>query len=117
MKEIDFGFMENILGFCCFASENDMETTIRQSCVEFANKAHTAAELYDFLEGVSKIQCDRMVIGGKNICVGYISGFIQATCNLSRFYKRPDDGGGSQTIPQSILDHWKNPKQETVYNI
>jgi hypothetical protein len=99
--------MENLLGFCCFASDNDMEPDIRKNCEEFAAKPHTAAELWDFLMYISRIQCDRTEINGIRVCVGYISGFVQVACDVSKLMKRPEDGGEKQSTPKEVLDRWR----------
>ncbi len=100
---------EQILGFCYFTSTNDMEPDIRKKLRAFADAPYTDAELFDFLVEVSKIQCDRLrdPSGKTVLCVGYISGFVQAACDLSAHYSRPEDGGVSAPIPGEVLEKWK----------
>lgn len=109
ISKVDFGpaTFEGVLAFCCFASNNDMEASIRKKCLEFSARPHTDAELYDFLSWVSKIQCDRVRLPGMNVDVGYISGFVQSACNVGEFYFRPDDGGEPKITPLEILDQFR----------
>lgn len=97
---------ETAIAFCCFASTNDMEPSIRKEFNEFAAKPFTTPEAFDFMARISKIQCDRTEIQGRRVCVGYISGFVQSLCDVERYYLRPDDDTPT-SIPQEAMNRWR----------
>lgn len=102
---------EQILGFCYYASENDMEPDIREKLRKFADAPYTDAQLYDFLVDISKIQCERITNeeGKSVLCIGYISRFVQIVCNLAKYYRRPVDGGMAAPLPEEVKKRWERP--------
>lgn len=111
MTEFDRKTGEMLLGFCYYASENDMEPDIRERLRKFADTPYTDAQLYDFLVDISKIQCERIINkeGKTVLCIGYISGFVQIACNLAKYYRRPVDGGKATSLPQEVKEKWARP--------
>jgi hypothetical protein len=65
-----------------------MEPYVREKIQEFIAIAHTPRELYDFMDWISKLPCER--IEGSKICVGDIDGFIQSVCDVTKYYERPE---------------------------
>jgi hypothetical protein len=66
-------------------SEREMEAYVKLKIQSFLAKPYTTKELYYFLDEISKLSCARM---GK-ICVGDISGFMQASADVTKHYEVP----------------------------
>jgi hypothetical protein len=85
-------FGESILCYILNTSINEAEESIRQSVRDFRKTNYTDAQLYDFINDIGKIHVDRVKFGEQKVCIGNISGFTQALCELDLYYKRPQDG-------------------------
>jgi hypothetical protein len=66
----------------------EMAGWVKEKIEAFVVSPYSDMELYDFLDSVARIPIERF--GGG--CVGDISGFIQAACDVKKCYDRPEDG-------------------------
>ena len=67
--------------------EREMETYVKLKIQDFVAKPYNSKELYYFLDSISKLPCTRM--GAINI--GDISGFMQASADVTKYYKIPNE--------------------------
>jgi hypothetical protein len=79
--------MEEVIRILRKCPDSDMEKHVKDKILEFTEKEHNPGELYDFLQWVS----DRPVVKiNEKICVGDVSTFVKALCNMKKFYLRPN---------------------------
>ena len=88
-KECPLSTMEIILLAMCTAPIGQVETYIKDECIAFKeNGGYTPAQLYDFIENISHKPVVKI---SEKACIGDISSFVQAMCDLGRFYLRPKE--------------------------
>jgi hypothetical protein len=68
-------------------SEREMETYVKLKIQDFVAKPYNSRELYYFLDSVAHLPCVK--IG--TVCVGDISGFMQASADVTKYYEVPED--------------------------
>lgn len=68
------------------SSESQMSARLKKKCVDLLQGSPSEAECYDLLDSISKEPCIKV---GDKVCLGEISSFIQAVCNVSKYYPRP----------------------------
>jgi hypothetical protein len=88
-------------------SEREMETYVKLKIQDFLAKPYTTKELYYFLDGISKLPCTRM----GNICVGDISGFMQASADVTKHYEVPSDDEAKMIDLEWCEDQLSKPSQ------
>ncbi len=76
-----------------------MEDYIRARIKEVLAVDPTPVQLYDLMDWVSKRPCDRIgkLPNGASISVGDVDGFIQAICDVTKYYERPVETGNAVT--------------------
>jgi hypothetical protein len=70
----------------------EMSGHVKEDIEAFAAKPYSDQELYDFLDKISQIPVEKFKDGDRQYCVGHISSFMQAVCNVKKYYNRPEDG-------------------------
>lgn len=92
MSEFPFDVMRQCLQRMAYqSSEYEMEDFVRDKMKSCLDSNPTPTQLYDCMTEIAALPCDRIVIGGKKVAVGVISGFVQAICDVKRWYLRPGD--------------------------
>lgn len=66
----------------------EMAGWVKEKIQNFVASPFSDAELYDFMDDISRIPAKRMGF----ICVGDISSFMQVVCDVTKYYTRPVDG-------------------------
>lgn len=70
----------------------EMSGHVKEDIEAFASNPYSDQELYDFLDKVSQIPVTKFKEGDRQFCIGHISSFMQAICEMQKYYKRPEDG-------------------------
>lgn len=70
----------------------EMSGHIKEEIEAFAANPYSDLELYDFLDKISQIPVDIVEVEGGKLCVGHISAFMKAVCEVRKYYTRPVDG-------------------------
>ncbi len=92
MDKFHRGVGEVALTAVCGASDRQAEAFVRTRALKFRSDPHTDAELYDFVNEMSKLAGPTFEVGGQRAVVGYIDGFLRSLCSLAEHYERPADG-------------------------
>lgn len=72
-------------------SDREMEPYVRKKIKDCLSGNPTPRQLYDMMAEVAGLPCERTVINGQKVAVGHISGFIQAYCDVTKHYHRPEE--------------------------
>lgn len=70
----------------------EMSGHVKEELEAFASKPYSDQELYDCLDKISQIPVAKFKDGERQFCIGHISSFMQAVCEVRKFYIRPEDG-------------------------
>jgi hypothetical protein len=90
MKPFGRGLGLMLLDYLCKASDTQIDPALQRKCVEFSEqKTFTDAQLYDFVAEIAATPIDRI---SPKVAIGEISSFVQAACDVKRYYTRPEDG-------------------------
>lgn len=68
-------------------SDSEMETHVKLKIQEFVANPYSTKELYYFLDSIAKIPVIRI---GK-VAIGDISGFMQSTADVTKYYEIPEE--------------------------
>ncbi len=81
-------FFRDIVVQISTSPDSQMSERLRQKCVELLNGLPSEAACYDLLDSISKEPCLKVA---DKVCLGEISSFIQALCDVTKHYPRPKD--------------------------
>jgi len=83
----NFDFLKGMLEHLTKAPRSEMEDYVKDKIVTFSKTDYTAPEVYDFLDGISKIPVTKT----DTFCVGDISSFVQVACDVTKIFERPTE--------------------------
>lgn len=91
-SEFPFTIFKEAMGYMAFElSDREMEAYVRTKIKDCLSADPTPRQLYDMMAEVAALPCERTVIQGQKVAVGHISGFVQAYCDVTQHYKRPEE--------------------------
>lgn len=97
LADFPFGTMREACRVIAYElSDRELETYVRVRMIACLESDPTPAQLYDMMVWVAARPCDRVRVvnepGKKHlVAIGDISGFVQAACDVSRYYRRPEE--------------------------
>jgi len=92
VKPFDFELFMKVMRVVAYElSDNDLDLFVRDRIKQCIDNNPTPAQLYDCMDWVSKQQCDRIRLEGLRLDIGYISGFTQSLCDVTKHYERPSE--------------------------
>ena len=92
MKDFNFElFKDGMYIIAQELSDHEMEPYVRQKIKDCLASNPTPRQLYDMMAKVAALPCKRIMLAGQKVSVGHISGFIQAYCDVTKHYNRPEE--------------------------
>ena len=79
--------LNSIIYLLCVAPLGQVAKYIKEETIKFRDEEHTAVEKFEYLVKISQ---KPMIKITDKLCVGDISSFVKAMCELELFYLKPE---------------------------